>query len=80
MSIYEAKVGDVVIPSTGVIKSWLAKRIAGRVKAGDVVVESALESMISDINDLPGIDASVNLTPGKAFSTTDLNLIVNEAD
>ncbi|PIR39512.1 MAG: hypothetical protein COV35_03080 [Alphaproteobacteria bacterium CG11_big_fil_rev_8_21_14_0_20_39_49] len=80
VSIYEAKVGDVVIPATGAIKSWLAKRIAARVKAGDIVVESVLESMISDVNDLSGIDASVNLRPGKAFSTTDLNLVVNEAN
>jgi hemolysin activation/secretion protein len=74
VNIYEAKVGDVVISAGNAVKTWLVEKIAGRVKSGQVITEKALESMVSDLRDLPGVDASVNLRPGKKFSTTDLNL------
>ena len=80
INIYEAKVGEVIIPATKVIKSWLAKRISNRVESGEVLIESVLESMVSDLNDLPGVDASVNLTPGKKFSSTDLNIALQEVN
>ncbi len=79
VSIYEAKIGEVIIKGNAALNNWVAENLAKKAKTGKVVDETTLESMISDLNDLYGVSASVNLTPGKVFSSSDLNLLINSA-
>lgn len=77
--IYEAKVGKVNIEANGRINESLVESFAGQIKAGTVFQESNVESMISDINDLPNVRAKVVLRPGDEFLTTDLNVLIERA-
>ena len=79
VNIYEAKIGEVVIEENKLLNNSLAKRLASRAESGEILDEVNLESTISDLNDLYGVGASVNLRPGKAFSTTDLNVSLKAA-
>lgn len=80
VKIYEAQVGEVRVKNEGVVSPWVVSGATSRVATGDVFHEKAVESMISDINDLGGVAASVALAPGKQFGQTDLNVNLTETD
>jgi len=79
VEIYEAKIGTLDIKND-VINPRIAESISHRISKGDVFFEDSVESVVSDINDLNNVRASVNLRPGAAFGETDLLLTVNKAD
>lgn len=78
VTIYEAKIGEISIHNSDVVRPWLAKSIASRMGQGDVITESDLESVVSDLNDLEDVRARLNLRPGKELSTTDLDIELSE--
>lgn len=78
VSIYEAKVGEVIVSKNDVINQWTANKIASVNKTGEILREDHVESMISDLNDLSNVKASVNLRPGKKFSETDLYVNIDK--
>src|SRR5262249_14970551 len=45
---------------------------------GTVFNETEVESMVRDIDDLPGVAAAVNLRPGSQTGTTDLDLVLKQ--
>lgn len=79
ISIFEAKVGEVKIDNNNVLNSYIASGMSKSVKAGDVIREDNIESMISDLNSLGNVKAKLTLTPGKALSTTDLGINLTDA-
>ncbi len=80
VEIYEAKVGDVKLHNDGVLKSHIANAISGQVKTGEVFDETRVESMVSDLNDLKGVQASATLQQGKQFLASDLHLNLDKVD
>lgn len=80
VEIFEANIGDVSIQSEGVLNSTVANAFASRLDSGDVFTERSVESVVSDLNDLPNIRATLNLRPGQAFKTTDLAFLTQAAD
>jgi len=78
INVYEAKVGAVTVLNEGVLNKHVASAITGRVEENRVFDENSIESMVSDINNLKNIRASVNLQPGKEFVTTDVTLAIEE--
>ncbi len=78
VSIYEAKIGEVTVKEGGALHSGIAKSMSKRTTSGDIVKDTQVESMISDLNDLNDIKASVNLKPGKQLSTTDLDVTLRK--
>jgi hemolysin activation/secretion protein len=81
IDIYEAEVGNVIIKDpNNVLNPYISQSFSDRLGSGKIFHETAAESLISDINDLQNISASLNLEPGKKFKTTDLNIFISEAD
>lgn len=81
VAVYEAKVGAInVQDEQGVLQPQIVNGITHRVHPGTVFQERPVESMISDINDLKNVEATLNLQPGQEFSTTDLNIAIREAE
>lgn len=81
VDVYEAKVGNIVVDDErGMLRPELVHGLTGRVHSGTVFQEKNVESMISDVNDLKNVEASLNLQPGKDFGTTDLHVAVREAE
>lgn len=78
ISIFEAKAADVNIKYNDSVNPVIADNIAKRVKAGDIIKESGVESMINDLNDLYDVRASMNLSPGKKLSTTNLDVTMKK--
>lgn len=80
VKVYEAGVGNVQIQNPGVLNETVTNAFTGRLEKGQVFSERNVESVVSDLNDLPGIRSSLNLRAGREFKTTDLNLALSEAD
>lgn len=78
VSIYEAKVGKIKIDNKDVIYEGLASNLVSGIKPGEIIREDNMESMISDLNSLGNVKAKLNLSPGQALSTTDLNVILTD--
>lgn len=78
VQVYEARVGSVQIEDNGVVRPYITHGIAQRIHKGDVIRERNIESMVSDINDLQNVEATLALQPGNEFSTTDLHVAVRE--
>lgn len=78
--IYEARIGGIDILDNDVISPLLVKQISKRVETGDVFREGPVESMVNDVNDLGGVAASVNLSPGAEVGTTNMAVNVVETD
>ncbi|MBL0319074.1 MAG: ShlB/FhaC/HecB family hemolysin secretion/activation protein [Alphaproteobacteria bacterium] len=75
VNVYEAEVGNVIIDDPdNVVRHRIPEQMAKRVSPGEIVKEKTLESMISDINSLNNVGATLNLQPGSEFKTTDLHV------
>jgi hemolysin activation/secretion protein len=79
VNIYEARVGAVNVEDNGVVRPHVTNGIAKRVHKGDVIRERNIESMVSDMNDLQNVEATLALQPGHEFGTTDLNVSLRDA-
>lgn len=78
--VYEAKAADHIINNNSTIATWVPRNVSRTIHENEVIREQAIESMISDINGLYGVQANLNLSPGKEVSTTDLTINVEPAD
>lgn len=78
LRVYEAHVADKKVYGNDALYSWIAQGMAEKIKQDEVVKESRIESMISDIDDLHGVSATLNLKPGQAVGTTDLDVMVSK--
>ena len=74
--IYEAQVGSIDIVDNDAISPYLLEQVTKRVKTGDTFQEGPVESMVNDVNDLGGVAATVNLSPGTEVGTTDMTVAV----
>ena len=81
ISVYEAKVGNIHVEDRQkLLQPYVVRGITSQVNQGSVFDERSVESMISDINDLKDIEATLSLQPGQEFSTTDLNVEIRDAN
>jgi hemolysin activation/secretion protein len=80
LDVYEAKVGDIAIESDGLLRDFVANAFASRLAKGEVFDETDVESMISDLNNLNGFGATLNLKKGAAFGQTDLTAHLYASD
>ncbi|NDF12273.1 MAG: ShlB/FhaC/HecB family hemolysin secretion/activation protein [Proteobacteria bacterium] len=80
VKIYEAKIGDIKVNNEDVLNPFLTRQVAGQVEKGDVFNEVSVESMVSDLDSLKGVQANLGLRPGSAFGTTDLVLNMKPID
>jgi len=80
LKIHEASIGDIKITKNAKLNDRVINGITKRIALGTVFQEKESETVISDLNDIQNIQASINLQPGKEFKTTDINIILNEAD
>lgn len=80
VQIYEARIGENIVHDNNALNPVVTKAFAARVTKGKVFHESDAESMITDVDDLPNVDASVTLKPGNEFGTTDLHITTDNAD
>ncbi|MFP6758745.1 MAG: ShlB/FhaC/HecB family hemolysin secretion/activation protein [Alphaproteobacteria bacterium] len=78
--VIEARIGSIEVANDGVIEPYLADALTGQVRIGSVFREQEVESMISDLDDLGGVTASLNLRPGEEFGTTDMAVTLNAAE
>ncbi len=77
--IYEARLGSVVLENSA-LREGLAQHYADRVPVGEVFREKDVETSISDITELRGVQASMTLKPGQNVGETDAVVKVVEAD
>jgi hemolysin activation/secretion protein len=77
VEIYEAKIAKIQA-NKGVIAQFIIDGFTSQIAPGTVFNESDVESMVRDIDDLPGVQASVNLQPGSQLGTTDLDLVLKQ--
>ena len=81
VEIYEAEVGEIrVIDENGVLNSRISRSFSNRFGQNEVFSDTASESVVSDLNELKNVAANLSLQPGKRFKTTDLNVVLSEAD
>jgi hemolysin activation/secretion protein len=80
VKIYEATIGNINIQDNGLVHPAILQGMSKQIKKLSVFNERSVESMIADINDLQGVTASVILKPGAEFGTTDLNIVLEEAN
>ncbi len=78
--IVEAQVGQVRIKQNDVLYDYVANAMLGSVDEGQVFNETDAETLVSDINDLGDVRATLNLAPGEQFATTDIDVFIEEAD
>ena len=77
-SIYEAKVNQKHFNINHKVNPKIIKAISDQIKSGDVINETKMESMISDIDDLNNLKAFLALKPGQKTATTDLIIDVSQ--
>ncbi len=79
VQLVEATVGSVNVTSNTSLSPGLADAINQRIQPGDVFNEEVAESMVSDIDTLKDVQASLTLQPGREFATTDIAVAISEA-
>lgn len=80
VEIYEARIGQVVVHDNGLVHPVITSAMVGQVDRGKVFHESDTESMITDLRDLSGVDASMALQKGEEFGETDMHVYLEEVD
>lgn len=68
---------SISLNTSEVSDSWLEGYV-DLVKKGDVIRDAELESILNNINDLPGVRARALLSPGTLSGTTDVDVEVQE--
>ena len=77
IAIYEAKI-EKIENNKGIVAQFIIDGITSEITPGTVFNESEVESMVRDIDDLPGVAAAVDLRPGTQLGTTDLDLALKQ--
>jgi hemolysin activation/secretion protein len=77
ISIYEAKI-EKIQNNKGIVAQFIIDGITSEITPGTVFNESEVESMVRDIDDLPGVAAAVDLRPGSQLGTTDLDVALKQ--
>jgi hemolysin activation/secretion protein len=77
VTIYEAKI-EKIQANKGVIAQFIVDGFTSEIAPGTVFNETEVESMVRDIDDLPGVAAAVDLRPGSQTGTTDLDLVLKQ--
>jgi len=77
ITIYEAKI-EKIDNNKGIVAQFIIDGITSEITPGTVFNESEVESMVRDIDDLPGVAAAVDLRPGSQLGTTDLDLALKQ--
>lgn len=77
IDIYEAKI-ERITNNKGVIAQFIVDGMTSQITPGTVFNETQVESMVRDIDDLPGVAAAVDLKPGSQLGTTDLDLALKQ--
>ena len=77
--VIEARIGSIEVTNEDTIQPYLARALTGQVRVGDVFREQDVESMISDVNDLGNVVATLNLRPGAEVGTTDMAITISPA-
>ena len=72
--VYEAKIESVMVPNNRLVSPYITSGIASEIHPGEVFQEDNVESMVRDMDDLRGVKASVDLSPGSQVGTTDLTV------
>jgi hemolysin activation/secretion protein len=72
--VYEAKIEMVTVPNNRLVSPYITGGIASELHKGEVFREDNVESMVRDMDDLRGVKASVDLSPGSQVGTTDLTV------
>ena len=72
--VYEAKIETVTVPNNRLVSPYITGGIASEIHKGEVFQEDNVESMVRDMDDLHGVKASVDLSPGSQVGTTDLTV------
>ena len=72
--VYEAKIQSVMVPNNRLVSPYITSGIASELHKGEVFQEDNVESMVRDMDDLRGVKASVDLSPGSEVGTTDLTV------
>src|SRR5579871_361114 len=72
--VYEAKIQSVMVPNNRLVSPYITSGIASELHPGEVFQEDNVESMVRDMDDLRGVKASVDLSPGSEVGTTDLTV------
>ena len=79
IAIYEAKI-EKIENNKGIVAQFIIDGITSEITPGTVFNESEVESMVRDIDDLPGVAAAVDLRPGSQLGTTDLDLALKQVE
>lgn len=79
VTVYAGRIGDVETRITG-INPYVPNAMKGRIVKGEIFNERAVETAITDINDIANIKAKLSLRPGKEFGTADMLIDVLPAD
>lgn len=74
VNVHEAKIGNVIIHNEGVLYPPIAQSLVGRAEHGSVFHEKTAETIVSDLDDLKNVTASINLQPSEQFQSTDLHV------
>ncbi|MFZ3071652.1 MAG: ShlB/FhaC/HecB family hemolysin secretion/activation protein [Thermodesulfobacteriota bacterium] len=78
VTVYAGRIGEVETRITG-INPYVVNAMKGRLIKGDIFNERAVETAITDINDIANLKAKLSLRPGKEFGTTDMLIDVSPA-
>ncbi len=74
----EGRIGKISITGNSHTRTSVLQRRAASVKSGDVYIDAAAERAVLLMNDLPGEQAHVVLSPGTDYGTSDLLFNVDE--
>ncbi len=77
VTIYEARI-EKIQANKGVLAQFVIDGITSEIRPGTVFNETEVESMVRDLDDLPGVQAAVDLRPGSQVGTTDLDLALKQ--
>jgi hemolysin activation/secretion protein len=77
IDIYEAKI-EKIENNKGIVAQFIVDGITSEITPGTVFNETDVESMVRDLDDLPGVAAAVDLKPGAQVGTTDLDIALKQ--
>lgn len=80
IDVHEGKIGAMEVVNNNAVADYIANSRIKTVEPGTVFNETDVESMVTDLDDLNGVSANLNLRPGQKFGTTELVVNIEEAD
>jgi hemolysin activation/secretion protein len=80
VNIFTGMIGALDIEGHGLLPNSSAKSLASSIIKGEVFREQKVETALQNVNDINNVEARINLRPGQEIGTTDLRLILEQAD